>query len=532
MDRKENSMTILRYKFFGLFFLLLWNEGYAQHLPEKILLDGGEFSAGYITSNDSAIGTLGIAVNGNYNNRRFTLGKYDSGLYPMWTKGYGDHTICSFEMNDLLFLSDGGFIIAGTKRDSISGITSGINLRMDSSGNIIYAHEIVDSMSNNAALQPMGLLSNSDSTYILLSRLWNEGSVGISLVDLSGQIIQTQHFRAFVNNHTAFYQRALRRANGNYVVICKDYYNPGSIIMFLEFSAQLNLVSHFNYYVDHVGLECLDITEDVTDQSVLITGYDSNSNGRHAFVLKLDQQGNVIWSKSIFPVSDHGALNNVMIKDNAYYFTGMLQQDLVPFVVVTDTAGNILNSETYRHPGQFTFFGRAIDMQDSLMIPFSGEINGDYGPGSLIIDSTLHSACSADETTFTDSLFSFTLNQDLFADTTHLIFIDHTSEYYDTTYTNISIDYCQTTTVSDKTDAGNDVTIYMREKTLTIQIVNNEKYSDLFLFDTSGRLITQRAINSETTNVDLSLLSGGVYFMSVKGSAKICAKKFVYTGSF
>jgi hypothetical protein len=506
----------------------------AQHLPEKILLDGGEFAGGYLISNDSAIGTIGGAANGSFNNGRFTVGKYDVAFNPKWTKGYGDHSVCLFEMHDMLFLPDGGSIVTGTKRDSASGITSGIMLRTDSSGNVIFIREIVDSLGNYGSLEPEALLPNTDSTFVLICRLWDKGSIAVSIVDLTGQIVKTQHYRVTNFSYTAFYQKAIRRANGNYVVIGKDDYFSGSVLMYLEFSPQLTLINHINYFVSNVGMMCYDVTENPADQSVLLTGFDSNSAFLLSCLIKLDPSGNVIWSKSVLSSVNRSVLGNAIVKDNKYYFTGnnSYQQDFIPFVLVTDTAGNILNSETYRHTGQYTTFYRAIDMQDSIVIPFTGEINSDFGPGRVIIDTTLYSSCSADEITFTDSLFTVTQNQDLHSDTTHLIYVDHTSEYYDTTYTNTLADYCLLNKIPDETQSGNNVGMYLHENILTLQISDFDKYSDLFLFDTSGKLITQICVNSELTNLDLSRLSGGIYLIRVKGLEKVFAGKIVYTGKF
>lgn len=501
----------------------------AQFIPEKVFTDPtGLYGFRNVTSiSTEHIGALGYTQGFGYYNRNFTLAKFDKNFGFKWAKGYGNNTVCRFEMNAMLELSDKGFVAVGIRQDSITNVISSVMVRTDSLGDIIFAHDLIDTIRFNE-IQPGGLLGNTDSTFILLSKIWIDGSVAVSKVDYNGNVLRNRIYRSYINSHTAEYATSLRRANGNYVVILRNVPSQGDMLVFLEFDSDLNLLTNKNFVLNTSAF-CYDIAENPVDQSLILVGWLSSSPYLQPLLIKLDAMGNLIWSEAILPSLTFTDIKSVLVKDNKYYFSGTngYGVDFIPFVMVTDTSGNILNSETYTHVGQYTVFNSMIDMQDSMMILMSGSLNSRNGPGYVVIDTSLHSACSNDDITFTATPFALSENLDLYVDSIPIGFIDLTSQYQTLSFVLMENDYCLSNSI-ETTELNKDrMLLSTNGKMLSIELSVYSNCKTMLIYSSTGQLVREINAEQRKTTIDLSLLPNGMYIVKAEGDAVLITGKVV-----
>lgn len=520
---KTTSLFFICFSFSVLF-------SFAQFIPEKIFTDpAGMYGFRNVTTvSDDYIGALGYTQGYGYYNRNFTVAKFDRNFSFKWVKGYGNNTVCHFEVNDILELSDNGYVVIGTQQDSITSAIKSIMVRLDSTGNILFAHDLIDTIHFNE-IEPQGLLGNTDSTFVLFNNLWADGSVSVSKVDYAGNILKTTMYRSYRTSHTAKYATSLRRANGDYVLILRNSNTQGSLLVCLQFDSNLNLISN-NTFDLGTPVFCYDVAEDPTDQSLILVAWLSSSPYLQPLLIKLDASENLIWSKTITPSLSMSGIGSVLIKDNRYYFSGTngYTIDFIPFVMVTDTSGVILNSETYTHFGQTTGFNSMIDMQDSMMILMYGTLNSHSGPGYIVIDSSLFSSCSNDDITFSAAPFSMSTNQDLYVDSVPIGYIDVTSEYQTMSFALTENDYCLSNSIKDVESNEGNMLLSTTGKVLTIELSNYSVYKNISIYSSTGQLIRKLKVERRSTTADISVLNDGVYIVKVEGDGVGIAGKFVF----
>ncbi len=63
---------------------------------------------------------------------------------------------------------------------------------------------------------------------------------------------------------------------------------------------------------------------------------------------------------------------------------------------------------------------------------------------------------------------------------------------------------------------GFTLSVYPNPASGIVSIASSEKITDVRIVDVTGRVVLQRAVNSEQVTVDVSGLSSGVYFVTLR----------------
>jgi hypothetical protein len=284
----------------------------------------------------------------------FSLVRFDVNGVKQWnTFIYGDGS-GQLSYRQIVEMTDGGFVIV--VNNYFGG--AGAIIKTDAAGNFLFMKEYFTGILN-------AQLDSSDNGLILTTNSGNTYS-GIIKTDATGNILWSDT-REFVADPDHYYA-AKRLSNGNYLAVGVAYSNPsitmgGGIVAC--YSPSGTLLWSKAYYVSSEWItEFLNFTE-LSDGNIMIAGGTSSLtvNGTWPLLTKIDQNGNVLWSKS-YGSGTNEFYATYSFSDDFTYIGGCIWGNSVGFIPVVsklDSSGNMLWARVFPQSNPNNSFGPFIN---------------------------------------------------------------------------------------------------------------------------------------------------------------------------
>ena len=218
---------------------------------------------------------------------------------------------------------DGGYVLSGYHEDDI------MILRLDSIGNMIWKRAIENNYDNNIGL----ITSTKDSCYIVVGNFYDNNK--------AINYIQAVKFNDYGDTLWAFGYKlnngktpsaVSKTSDGGCIITCNHQYTGPSII---KINSDGSLDWAKNYYVGF-----LDYASDIkqtSDSAYIVCGYSDEK----AFLLKIDNQGDTIWSRSYFAENNTWTRAFGLEYLNNRIFTFIITDDNC-LIVKMDNMGNVI----------------------------------------------------------------------------------------------------------------------------------------------------------------------------------------------
>jgi hypothetical protein len=265
--------------------------------------------------------------------------KTDANGDTLWTIVFGD--TCGQYINDIYQNTDGGFITGGGKfACSISGF--GEIARLDANGNVIWAKYF------SSYTDPYPVIQDNADNFVIGGYVNGIGAGGddapIMKLNGNGDTIWSRNYGGTANDW--FYHILQTPDNGYLAAGYTTSFGQGGRDIYLvkvDYNGNLLWSKTYGTAVDERAFgHCVQIT---SDGGFIITG-GGNNGGQGIFLLKTDASGNMLWARSydglwghaIKETPDHGFLICGSVQANTY-------KDIV--LIKTDAAGTVLWSKTY-----------------------------------------------------------------------------------------------------------------------------------------------------------------------------------------
>lgn len=441
----------------------------------------------------------------------------------LWTKAYnfGTHVTGGIQT------SDGGYVICGYT--IISNFNSDCFLsKMDSSGNLLWSkvygdtngstvHSIIQTIDSGFVLAgsyTAGQGFDSDAYLIRTDKFGNQlwaKAIGSAGDEIANSVIQTDDggfvfggsASAFGILRDAFY---LVKVNGSGHVLWSKIYD--------------------GWYGE--GISSI---RQISSGEFIILGYTSAIPTRPfvaSIVLKADSAGNFMWSK-YYSEDDVYLLSIEQTSDDGFIMTGLISaanlQGNNVLLIKTDQEGDTIWTRSYGGTGTEIAFSVKQSLDGGYIV---GAISLSFGNGMLLIktDSIGNSYCNEYPTSIilSDSLMTQASVQSL--------------EYSVGTETNFTpIEVFGTTVIplcftNENIEIPDEefIKIFPNPGTGYFEIALRNKISSghLQLFNSIGELISSSEVmNSDFFNIDLSSSHEGIYFVSLNCELGLYMKKII-----
>ena len=369
---KENAMKSLLQTL--LFFLLIVQISFAQS-PDtvwtKIFSTSGNDYGEYVEQTNDG-GFIIVGTTDSSGGQDVWLIKTNSSGDTIWAKTYGtyhyDYASCVHQT------SDGGYIIFGDTDSFDPNFWDAWLIKTDSNGDTLWTKVLGD---NQFYFVESGLeLPGGDYVFVGYTKTTAGGPEDIWLVktDSDGDTIWTKTFGGSERDVPS----SINRTTDDGFIISgnTESFGEGNFDGWLiKTDSNGNLDWSKTY-----GSTERDIASDVKqtdDGGYIITGqtesYGHVNNYNDAWLIKTDNNGDTLWTKTWGNDQHDGAMSVVQTSDGGYVWTGYLDistfnQDL--WVLKTDGDGNTLWSKTYG--GTFNNIGRCINKNSDGSLIITG----------------------------------------------------------------------------------------------------------------------------------------------------------------
>lgn len=457
---------------------------------------------------------------------------------------------------------DGGYVLAGYHEDEM------MILRLDSIGNMLWKRAIENNYDNNTGM----ITSTRDSCYIVVGNFYdNNKSINyIQAVKFndSGDTLWAYGYKL---DQGKVPSSVTSTNDGGFIISCNHSVIGPSIIKINESGALEWAKNYICGFLDYAS----DIIQ-TTDSAYIICG---NTN-ENAFLLKIDLQGDTIWSRSYFSENNSWTrAYNLEYLDNSIFTIFLTDDDCL--LVKLDNSGNIIWSKylfTYYnswYPRPYEGFIIKKDLYSDLIVvtpPFAylfdiaGEIkwvsyyelwktdvipcidkgglvigNGPIpGVDNSIYNQTHIGVYKTDSTGVGEYCIGPTMmgtSSYELSDTSIMTYIEETG-----TLENLNpeindfplwIDPGCVTMFSntEERDENKEIMIFPNpaKDHLNISIENfNKDHYILKIYDSLGRLHKTHTVTEEKTRIQLQEFLNGIYFLFLESNNKIISKqKFI-----
>jgi gliding motility-associated-like protein len=380
-------------------------------------LGGTEIPHSIVRLQNQQYAIIGISTKGDIGGNDIFITKFNQNGHIIWTKYYGTTS------------NEAGYplgLFEDTKGDLyIHGVTgvlypeTALLIKIDSSGTIIYSHNIINNQAGDSYRQAR-LLSDNRLAIVGTSGVTNDQAAQIFVMNPDGTVDwsktfnssgPTEHFislseinkKLYVVGHTS-------NGNGGYGSMANKMDMDGNIIW--------QKYIDFGYYDAIMNM--------VTTQNAgFMVGAWISANGSSAFggldigIVHSDTNGNKIWSK-IIGKSGRDDIGGFLRIKNDYYVSGVTNSfdngNAKVFVIKMDINGNIKWSKIYGKMGeQFvkpSFTNNIIEGYDGSIMIVGGQVNSNDDIVLIKIDECGNSNCpwqdivfnvQNDNTTFSNS---------------------------------------------------------------------------------------------------------------------------------
>jgi hypothetical protein len=201
--------------------------------------------------------------------------------------------------------SDGGYIIAGNTSDSVTGDTSSdiLVIKLSSSGNINWIKRFSRKAPNQDLVH--SIQKTSDGGYIMVAInkfALDEPALLVIKLNSAGNISWAKTVNIKVIENNAFIKFSVQQTSDNGYIIVGNAWNFGSSTD--VFIIKLSSSGDFRWAktVDLGGDDNANSIQKTSDGGYVIVGTIDNfyeENLMQIFIMKLDSQGNISWTKKI-----------------------------------------------------------------------------------------------------------------------------------------------------------------------------------------------------------------------------------------
>ncbi|MBN4065845.1 T9SS type A sorting domain-containing protein [Candidatus Amoebophilus asiaticus] len=436
-----------------------------------------------------------------------------------WVKSYGG---TKFDMiTSLQETGSSGYILSGITNSFGAGAYI---LKVNYQGNLEWTKVISGSFSSGAT----GIVESGNSGYMLCSNIDND--VCLISLDINGTTLWTKKYGG---TELDIANSFLKSSDGNYV-FCghSSSFSSTSEIYVVKADSSGNILWENTYSAGNNVGTCISET---IDGGFVIGGY-STGFGQSGIVLRISENGNLLWSKNIsksgneFVRSVYEAdNNNILVVTTSHFSSYELEGS---YIINLDSTGNVqwikmyqedltiyINHVSQSNDGGIMLAGNRI-MNDTLTDIFIAKLDSS---GSSCIDSISTLSISdyiITTNTSTTSVNSVTLS-------------DSTGGIEGTGALNVN-KLCGITSLQEKGINNSELTVYPNPFTIstTIQYTLAQFSNNVFLYlyGITGKEIYYSRMTSQNGKIELnsSQLTPGTYFVKLVVDEEVArTEKFV-----
>jgi hypothetical protein len=440
--------------------------------------------------------------------------KTDANGDTLWTSIFGDS--CGQYINDIYQNTDGGYITGGGKFDcGISG--PGEITRLDASGNVIWAKYF------SSYSDPYPVIQDNDDNFIIGGYVNGIGAGGddapIMKLDGNGDTIWSRNYGGTAND---WFYHILQTPDDGYLAAgyTTSFGQGGRDIYLVKVDYNGNLLWSKTYgtAVDERAFgHCVQIT---SDGGFIITGGGDNG-GQGIFLIKTDASGNMLWARSydglwghaIKETPDHGFLICGSIQANTY-------KDIV--LIKTDSAGTVLWSKTYGGSTE-SESGWILDLANDGGYVLGGwtiSFTGSEDMYFIKTDASGNSGCNEANGTVTSNNYPL-----IEANPSTIVTIGANTISYPVMVNRQSTITTLCTTVGIVENENTQLISifpnpFSSETTIKISSSEKIKNTELKIFDILGNEVMKiSGINSDEITLERGNLKSGIYFYQLKNNS-------------
>jgi len=350
------------------------------HIPYHHVFTGGSGSLNR-TSNGFVLG--GTIKDSIENADVFLMMFYDN-CDTMWTKAIEQPLYQSGWMAKQT--SDGGFLVCGEYHVTASPINNDAHLlKTDSAGNLLWQRTYGDSLGSEVAVS---FVETVNGGYALAGRrdMYDTVSMWIAIIDSSGTmqwdtIIRDTIPRNFLWDWDEIAWSIINTSDGNLLVTGNFLWQPQSPRpYYLKLDLNGNVLWSKTYWKAEGGVDALS-TRELDDGSFISVGYHNidPSPPRRAFLLKLDANGDSLWARDYYmePHSTNRLYDVFPTPDGGFVTCGVIfvsppdsgDQDL--WILKVDSMGCEISNCTV----SIEKLQEMLNPMKVFPVPFSSELN-------------------------------------------------------------------------------------------------------------------------------------------------------------
>jgi uncharacterized delta-60 repeat protein len=286
-----------------------------------------------IQSSDGGYAVAGRTKSFGAGGYDFYVVKLDSAGNVVWTKtigGSGDDEAWS-----IIQSSDGGYAVAGRTKSFGAGDYDFYVVKLDSSGNVIWTKTIGGSGWDEA----LSIIQSSDGGYAVAGNTGSFGTGGdvyVVKLDSAGNVVWTKTIGGGIA------LSIIQSSDGGYAVAGGSFGAGNWDIYVVKLDSEGNVM-----WTKTIGGSSDDGAYSIiqsSDGGYVVAGFTrSFGAGPDIYVVKLDSEGNVMWTKTIGGSSDDGAYSIIQSSDGGYVVAGFTRSFGAgpAYVVKLDKDGNV-----------------------------------------------------------------------------------------------------------------------------------------------------------------------------------------------
>lgn len=487
----------------------------------------------------------------------------------------------------LTSVNDGTMCIAGTANIPGGGFMEMIVLKTDTFGNVLWSKVIGDGglpgvhfVSSLCELQDTSLvvagysstIGNGGPMLVILSpdgnylRSWSFDSATVSVFNqviptntnelaivgkknnkmsllkvnpTSGTILMEKYFGTSSSQGSASAQSLIQLNDSGFVVsgiVCEDIWagTPDVLILRTNYNGDIQWCRKIGG-TESEGNSKVILT---SDSCLLVCGStDSWTSGIQPLLMKLDLDGNLIWSKVYNmndPLNSYG-MDVVDLQNSRFAIacSSLTVSGNAADVLITDTAGLVISSPRYGYEDYFSDFMQvtstsdnslyltgAIDLHDSLGL---GPVSGIF---MVKADENGLGSCTEASVSPVALTVSMLVESYTSSVTTNSSRISVSPLIYD--YMPGLLDLCNLNSLQ-LSDKRSDILVYYDDKEKGMLIFSdNDEIIDIEIVHLSGQIISREAAGTNTLWLSLADYTPGMYILKVRTvSCKEYRKKIV-----
>jgi len=292
--------------------MILWEQTYGGSQDDRAnsiiqTTDGGYVVAGY-TSSKGAGGFDAWIL------------KLDNQGNLLWDRTYGGSQ--DDRANSIIQTTDGGYVVAGYTSSKGAGEVDAWIIRLDREGNKVWDRTYGGSHSDRAN----SLIQTTDGGYVVAGGTYSKGAgevdAWIIRLDREGNKVWD---RTYGGSHSDRANSLIQTADDSYAVagFTSSKGAGGYDAWIIKLDSQGNQMWNRTYGGSRADMASSLIQ--TTDGGYAVAGYTSSkgAGGFDAWILKLDNQGNLLWDRTYGGSQDDGANSIIQTTDGGYAVAGV-----------------------------------------------------------------------------------------------------------------------------------------------------------------------------------------------------------------